>query len=156
VVFPTTNRHAPPVNRLLGVNNHGVAVGFHLDSAGRAHGYLYSIVTRRFTVVSVPGAVSVIATAINNHGAVAGYEVTGGGATIGFLRRPNGVIVSLAKRGANITQAFGVNDLGEVVGTYTVSTSTFGFTWTPRTRFVAVSDPSGVGSTFVNGVNNAG
>jgi probable HAF family extracellular repeat protein len=156
IVFPTADRHSPPVNQLLGVNNLGVAVGFYFDSAGNAHGYLYNIVTRRFTTVQVPGAVSVTATAINNHGAVAGYFTTTGGATNGFLRRPNGALVVLAKPGAHLTQAFGVSALGEVVGTYTIGTNTYGFTWTPGSGFATISDPNGVGSTFVNGVNNAG
>lgn len=156
VVFPTANRHSPQVNQLLGVNNHDVAVGFYLDSAGDAHGYMYNIVSRRFTTAAVPGAVSVTAAAINSHGAVAGYFTTKGGVMKGFLRRPNGALVVLAKPGANVTQAFGVNALGEVVGTYTVGTSTYGFTWTPGSGYATISDPSGVGSTVVNGVNNAG
>lgn len=155
VVFPTSNRHLPQVNQLLGVNNLGVAVGFYLDSTGRAHGYLYNVVTRKFSTVPVPGAASVTATAISNHGAVAGY-FSNGIVTRGFLRRPNGALVILAKRGASITQAFGVNDLGEVAGTYTTGTMTYGFTWTATGGFQAVSDPSGVGMTFVSGVNNAG
>lgn len=156
VVFPTTDRHRPQVNQLLGVNDLGVAVGFYLNSVGDARGYTYSVATRRFTNVQVPRAISVTAAAINNHGAVAGYFTTTGDVTKGFLRRPNGALVVLAKPGANVTQAFGVNALGEVVGTYTVGSSTYGFTWTPRGGFTTISDPSGVGSTVVNGVNKAG
>lgn len=156
VVFPTTNHHSSKVNQLLGVNNSGVAVGFYLNSVGNAHGYLYNIVTRRFTAVQVAGAVSVTAAAINNHGAVAGYFTTARGATDGFLRRPNGALVVLAKPGAGATQAFGVSALGEVVGSYTVGSMFFGFTWTPRSGFTTINDPSGAGGTIVNGVNKAG
>jgi hypothetical protein len=158
VVFPGSGSRTPQVNQLLGVNNHGIAVGFYLSRDGslNARGYLYNIVTRRFRTVSVPGAVSVTAAGINNHGAVAGYFTTSGGITKGFWRRPNGAIRVLAKPGATGTQAFGVNDLGEVVGTYTVGSSTFGFTWSAGHGFRTVSDPHGVGATDVNGVNNAG
>lgn len=153
VVFPASDRH---FNRLLGVNNLGVAVGFYLDAVGHAHGYQYNIVTRKFTTVGVRGSVSVTATAINNHGAVAGYFTTSRGATKGFLRRPNGALVVLAKSGAGVTQAFGVNALGEVVGAYTVNSMFFGFTWTPSSGFTTINDPNGAGGTIVNGVNKAG
>lgn len=156
VVFPGSIHRVPQVNQLLGVNNLGVAAGFYLDLHGNAHGYLYNIVTRRFTAVQVPGALSVTATAISNHGAVAGWFVTGRGVTKGFLRRPGGALVILAKPGANVTQAFGVNVFGEVVGAYQVGTKTFGFTWIRGSGFQSVSDPLGHGSTIVNGVNNAG
>jgi hypothetical protein len=35
VNFPTTNPATPPVDQLLGVNNHNVAVGFYTDAARR-------------------------------------------------------------------------------------------------------------------------
>ena len=62
--------------------------------------------------------------------------------------------------GASMTQAFGVNDRDEVVGAYTTgsgsSAKTYGFTWTRRMGFRTVNDPMGVGSTLINGVNDAG
>ena len=58
--------------------------------------------------------------------------------------------------GADATRAAGINDKGEVVGTYTVGAATFGFTWTAGGGFRTVSDPHGARSTVVSGVNNAG
>jgi hypothetical protein len=91
---------------------------------------------------------------------VAGFYVASGGVTDGFLKTGGGVFIKLAVRGATMTQAFGVNDHDEVVGAYTVgsgsSAKSFGFVWRPGHGFTAVSDPHRVGTTLINGVNNAG
>ncbi len=62
--------------------------------------------------------------------------------------------------GATATQALGLNNHVEVVGVYTTgsgsSTQNFGFTWTEGRGFITISDPAGVGSTTVNGVNDLG
>lgn len=38
--FPTGTPATPPVDQLLGVNDHGVAVGFYTDSVGNTDGML--------------------------------------------------------------------------------------------------------------------
>ena len=69
-------------------------------------------------------------------------------------------VVHLNVKGASATQAFGVNDGDEVVGDYTVGKAknamTYGFVWSPGFGFETVNDPSGVGSTTINGVNDRG
>lgn len=159
VRFPTTSNATPPVNQLLGVNDHDRAVGFYTDAAGNNHGYTYGLRSHRFVVVTVPGATSVTAAAINNSGDVAGFFTDAAGTTVGFFK-DDGVITDLAVPGASMTQPFGVNDHDEVVGAYQVGTgaaaATHGFTWTRRFGFITVDDPNGVGATTVNGVNNSG
>jgi S-formylglutathione hydrolase FrmB len=84
VNFPTTNNAMPQVDQLLGVNDHGVAVGFYTNAQGRNRGYEYNIHTAKFSRVLVPGAprgkmgLSLTATAINNHGDVAGLYTAAG------------------------------------------------------------------------------
>jgi len=60
--------------------------------------------------------------------------------------------------GATMTQAFGVNDSDEVVGTYTTGSGnaavTHGFTWHSGT-FASVNITGGT-STTINGVNDEG
>ena len=77
-----------------------------------------------------------------------------------FLKLRSGRFITLAHPGATMTQAFGVNDSDEVVGTYTDGTGssakTFGFTWTSWGGWKTISDPLGVGATTINGVNDAG
>jgi Cu/Zn superoxide dismutase len=162
VAFPTGDNANPPVNQLLGVNDSDEAVGFYTDGQGDNHGYEYSISSKKFSTVTVSGegATSVTAAAIDNNGDLAGFFTGSGGAQDGFLLAKGGRQTILAYPGAATTQAFGVNDRGEVVGTYTTgsgnSAQTHGFTWTRAGSFKTVDDPNGVGATTVNGVNDEG
>ena len=91
---------------------------------------------------------------------MAGFYAKTSSLTDAFLRLDNGQFITLAVPGASMTQAFGVNDHDEVVGAYTVGTGStaamHGFTWRPGHGFTTVDDPNGMGTTTINGVNNAG
>ena len=166
VNFPTGDNASPPVDQLLGVNDHDVAVGFYTNGQGSNRGYEYNIYTHTFTRVLVPGAPagqagpSLTAAAINNYGDVAGFYARTSSQTDAFLKLHSGRFITLAVPGAAMTQAFGVNDRDEVVGAYTVGSGNnaqmHGFTWRPGHGFSTVDDPHGVGTTTINGVNNAG
>jgi probable HAF family extracellular repeat protein len=158
VSFPTRNNAMPSINQLLGVNDTGTAVGFYNDAKGNAHGYAYNLESRRFKMITVRGATSVTATAINNLGAAAGFYVNARGATVAFVQFHGGRTFTIAMPGASATQAFGVNDNGEIVGTYTTGTGnnavTHGFTWM-NGKFTTVNYPM-ASSTTINGVNDEG
>lgn len=161
VNFFTGTPSAPPVDQLLGVNNHDVAVGFFTNAIGQSRGYTYNITTKKFARVTVPGASglgpSLTATAINNHGDVAGFYNPSPGVTDGFLKLANGDFFKFAVSGAAMTQAFGVNDSDNVVGTVTYGDgATHGFTWKPGTGFknISIDAPAGNGTTVLNGINN--
>ena len=166
VNFPTGNNASPPVDQLLGVNDHDVAVGFYTNAQGSNRGYTYDIRTHQFSRVLVPGAPagqsgpSLTAAGINNRGDVAGFYAASSSRTDAFLRLSYGRFLTLAVPGASMTQALGVNDSDEVVGVYTVGSGdnaqTHGFTWQPGYGFRTVDDPHGVGATTINGVNDAG
>ena len=130
-------------------------------------GYEYNIHTHQFSRVLEPGVPhggskgpSLTAAAINNHGDVAGFVAVAGGKTDAFLSKAGGQFIKIAYPGAAMTQAFGINDRDEVVGAYTIGTGSkakmYGFIWQPGHGFTTVSDPKGLGSTVINGVNNAG
>lgn len=158
VSFPTMNNAKPAFNQLLGVNNTGTAVGFYNDAKGNAHGYAYNIRSRRFKMITLRGATSLTATGINNLGTETGFYTTAGGATNSFVKFHHGRTVTFAFPGASATQAFGLNDRGEVVGTYNVGTGnnavTHGFTWM-NGKFTTVDYPM-ASATFINGVNDEG
>jgi hypothetical protein len=166
VNFPTGNNASPPVDQLLGVNDHDVAVGFYANAQGNNRGYTYDIRSHRFTRVLVPGAPagqagpSLTAAGINNRGDVTGFYAASSAQTDAFLRLSSGRFLTLAVPGASMTQALGVNDGDEVVGVYTVGSGdnaqTHGFTWRPGYGFRTVDDPHGIGATTINGVNDAG
>ena len=162
VNFPVSDPASPPVDQLLGVNDHDVAVGFYTDAKGNNHGYEYGIDDRSFTRVldpADPGA-SLTAAAINDRGDVAGFYTGGNGQTDAFLKTAGGQFTSLAYPGASATSAFGVNGSDEVAGTYTDgkgnSATTHGFTWQAGRGFASVDDPQGPGATTINGVNDHG
>jgi hypothetical protein len=145
-----------PMNELLGVNDHDVAVGFYVDARGLDHAYTYDIATKRFGAITVPGASSVVAAAINNAGAVAGFFTGGAGQAEGFVLAPGGGLSVLRFPRATATRATGINDAGEVVGYYQLGAGTHGFTWTSARGFATVDGPGGAVSTAISGVNDAG
>ena len=166
VQFPTGDNATPPVDQLLGINDHDIAVGFYTNGQGSNRGYTFNIRTKHFTRVLVPGyptgtaGPSLTAAAINNHGDITGFYTDKNGNTDAFLDYKNGRFRTLKVPGASATQAFGVNDHDEVVGVYTVGTGSgammHGFTWTPRGGFASVDEPQGRGTTTINGVNDGG
>ena len=156
VTYPTTNNFSPPFNELIGVNNSGLAVGNYIDSLDNMHGYRLNINTHKFSRINIRNSPSVTATGINAEASIVGFFTNSAGKVVSFLRHANGQVVTFAKPGADMTQAFGINKAGLVVGAYTVGTNTFGFTWSQGHGFRTVNDPNGVGSTIINGVNNAG
>jgi len=159
--FPTGDAASPPVDQLLGVNDGGIAVGFWTDAQGNNHGYEVNTGTGRFGSVTDPNApsASLTAAAINNKGGIAGFYANQKGVTDGFLYDGHRFI-DLAVPGASSTMALGVNDHDEVVGTYTVGTGSnaqmHGFSWTQAGGFQSIDDPHGMGTTTINGVNDAG
>jgi hypothetical protein len=159
--FPTGDPASPPVDQLLGVNDHDVAVGFYTDGQGNNHGYEYNIKTHRYSTVTDPSlpSASLTAAGINNDGNVTGFYTNAAGTTDGFLKVGH-TFIDLAVPGASSTMALGVNDHDEVVGTYTAGSGSsavmHGFTWKPGHGFTTVDDPHGIGTTTINGVNNSG
>jgi hypothetical protein len=158
--FPTQNVAKPSMDQLLGVNDRGLAVGFYTDNQKVNHGYTYDIRMHRYGQVQVSGDTNITAAAINDLGDIAGFATNAAGNTEGFLKLPSGRVVHLNVPRASSTQALGVNNGDEVVGTYTVGSGdnamNFGFTWSPGFGFQTVNDPNGVGSTTINGVNDRG
>src|SRR5580693_6482954 len=53
--FPTGSPASPPVDQLLGVNDHDVAVGFYTDANGTNHGYEYNIADNTYSTVTYNG-----------------------------------------------------------------------------------------------------
>jgi hypothetical protein len=94
VVFPAVSNSSPPVNQLLGVNDHRVAVGFYVKAAGNNRAYRLNTGTRHFRRVKVPGSTGVVATGINNKGSIAGFFADSAG-THGFFRRHTGKLFIL-------------------------------------------------------------
>jgi len=144
-----------PFDQLLGVNDHGVAVGFYNDAAGNSHGYSYDIETGYIHGVHIPGATSVVATAINNAGSISGFA-TINGVTEGFVSTGHYVSLLAVHKSAN-TQILGINNYGKLVGSYLdAQGNTHGFVKALHHGAVTVDDPNAAGTTVINGLNDNG
>ena len=111
-----------------------------------------------FEVLTIPGAVGgAQATGINNAGLKCGFYIDSNNVNHGWLLN-SGVFMPLNVPGSTGTQALGVNNHGQVVGFYTDNAGgTHGFVYSIGTSwFTTIDAPGGVGSTIVNGINDAG
>jgi hypothetical protein len=144
----------PSFTQLLGVNNQGVAAGFYNDAKGNSHAFLYNTKSGVFEPLTVPGAVSAMATGVNDANEVVGTFTKANKVTDGFVMSAGSMGV-IAFPGSSNTDAFGINDLGQVVGQYTIGNKTHGFVDTAG-KLASLDDPDGVGTTTINGINNAG
>src|SRR5205085_3290340 len=132
-----------------GINHSGQIVGF-----SSARGFLYS--NNTYTTIDDPSATGpggTVATGINVAGLIVGYYYTDGSVqdptqvAHGFLYNPNDhtyttlddPFASSANGGG--TQAFGINNMGQIVGNYRDSALNYhGFLYTVGT-FITLDDP---------------
>jgi hypothetical protein len=155
---PKTPHVKGAVNQLLGINDAGIAVGFYNDAKGHAHAYELNQATGKFTKLTAP-ATSVTATGINNNGDIVGFAGPAG-SSFSWLRH-HGQLTTLQFPGGSDTQAFGINGKDQIAGTYLDNGGVMhGFVLTgplgPKSHWQSIDDPNGVGSTTVNGINDAG
>ena len=139
---------------LTDINNDGEITGYFSRSSGL--GFLLGE-TFRLTDIQCPGAIlGTQPVSINKRGEIAGFcDISGG--PDGFFRSKEGKYTLLNFPGANLTQAFGINDDGEVVGDYRDSSGKFhGFFWDAGLFFtIDVPFPEAI-STAPRAINNVG
>jgi probable HAF family extracellular repeat protein len=141
------------ITYVFGLNDAGYVTGTYRDPFGLLKGFVY--LNGAYTTISYPGASETYIGGINNANAMVGWKVEGGkvGSFVlsGQSYRP--VIVPFAT--ATNTKARSLNDLGQVVGTYTSQDCPVGC------AFLATPNPSGtpmcqqtVGMTYEGGTLN--
>jgi probable HAF family extracellular repeat protein len=128
-----------------GINEGGQIVGsFNSSGSGRHHGFVTDGVT--FTPIEVPNAVQTFPHGINNRGQIVG-SFDDGTRDRGFVT--DGVTFTPIDDGAGLTEAYGINDGGQVVG---FSGTHGGFLW-DGTTFTSIEVPDAV-ETRAHGINN--
>lgn len=162
--FATVDAPNTAFNQLLGLNNAGVLAGYSsTNPAGNTLQMAYIDSSGKFTYLNpfLPsGLGNTQATGINNSGDISGFYMNPAGTTSsGFLLTPAGAgysLTSLNFPGSTFTQALGLNNKGDIVGSYVdAAGNTHGFIYDITTgTFQTVDDPSGVGMTTVNGIND--
>jgi len=147
------------VNQLLGLSDVGEAVGFYTDSSGVNHGYTVHEGTNNYEPVTPPGGTNVTAAGINRGGDVTGFYSESNGTVVGFIRHGSSY-TAFSVPGATATTPFGIAHDQTIVGSYIDGRgATHGFVLTSplnHPAFTKVDDPNGVGSTVINGINDAG
>jgi hypothetical protein len=162
---PSTPHVKDAVNQLLGINDNGVAVGFYNDAKGNAHPYEVNQATGVYTALHVFGKTAT-ATGINNNGDIVGFSTGSAGKNFSWLLK-NGHLTTFGFPGipgGSHTQALGINDKDQIVGTYVdAAKNTHGFMLTdptgPHSHWQTIDDNAAnamPGTTVVNGINDAG
>jgi hypothetical protein len=110
-----------------GLNQFGAIAGNYIDSNSVQHGFLRSP-DGKFTTFDAPGAgtdsgegtgcPSDCPTSLNDSGAIAGTYIDANSVLHGYLRSPDGKIVTVDPLGSIFTWTVGLNDLGAVTGYY--------------------------------------
>jgi len=155
VDLPTTT-----FNQLLSQNDFQQAAGYYstkADGTGPDHAYVFNELGSVFETLTIPSSVSAQATGINNSSSTCGFTVDAAGVNHGWLL-VQGTFTILNFPGSTGTQALGLNNKGVVVGAYTdASGNSHGFTYAIASKtWQSIDDPNGVGTTLVNGINDAG
>jgi probable HAF family extracellular repeat protein len=157
---PHTPSGAGSVNQILGINDSGIAVGFYNNKKGNSVSYTLNQATGVFTMIPRQG-VSTVATGINDAGAVVGFSKATDGTFSSFLLA-SGHVTRFQFPGGSDTMAFGINAKDQIVGSYLDGSDVMhGFllnhpTGPKHPQWRSIDDPNGVGSTLVNGLNDAG
>jgi hypothetical protein len=146
------------VTQILGLNNAGIAVGFYTNGAGVNFGFELNEATGKFTPIKPPGATNVTAAAIDNEDDITGFY-SAGTQTIGFIKVGSSYS-TFEYPSSNTTITAGINDHRNIVGAYVDSKGKMhGFLLKEPIKnamWTSIDDPKGVGSTFINGINDKG
>jgi hypothetical protein len=168
--FTTLDNPADPTfNQLLGINDHGVIVGYFGSSAvGHPNiGYEIAPPYTAFTSDNQPGSVQTQATGINNLGLTTGFwsdtNLGGGDANFAFLRVPlhhnftyTSAIDPNTASFPRVSQALGINNSNVVAGFFAdANGATHGFTYAVSTGAYKELNVDN-GSVVINGINDSG
>ena len=160
-VYTSVAFFGEPFNQLLSQNDEAQGAGYFstkADGSGPDHAYVYDEAGGIFEEFAFPNSTTAQATGVNNSGDVCGFTVDGSNNMHGWLRVFGEItILNYPEAGAQ-TQALGLNNKGQVVGSYTDSSgNTHGFVYTISSKkWTKIDDPSGMGTTIVNGINDNG
>jgi hypothetical protein len=93
-VFTTVDAPVPgaTITELLGVNDHGIAVGFYTDASGNNHGFVFNTKTGKFTTLDDPNGSSTTLNGINDKGDIVGFYTDAAGDTHGLLATPHDIV----------------------------------------------------------------
>lgn len=163
--FKTVDDPASAVfNQALGINNSDETVGYYAPTqAGTTNQIAYSQKGGVFTDINTLINTQLGITNVNSQAVginstatpwIVGFYQPTSTTSLGFLDE-DGTITTLDPFGSTVTQALGVNDLGEIVGFYTdANGDQHGYI--DNGGLFTSFDPPGSASTTINGLNDKG
>jgi uncharacterized membrane protein len=140
-----------------GINNRGDVLGwFTLDPNGQTGFKGYVLRGNQYILTfSYPGAdvTNTYAVGFNDWGTIVGsFTTTTQGVEHGFIRRANGVFEQLDFPGSAQTEAFDINDAGDIVGRYQDTAGTQHGFLLRHGHFTTIDAPPGP-NTYAFGIN---
>jgi probable HAF family extracellular repeat protein len=142
------------------INNAGQIVGYYQDRVGAIHGFFYNPAGGgSFTTLDDPLATAVNrvteATGMNNAGQIVGWYTDSANVFHSFLLS-GGTYTTIDVPGAipGTTFAYDINDLGQIVGTYSANGASHGFLYSGG-LYTNIDDPAATFTT-PRSINNAG
>lgn len=135
-----------------GINDYGQVVGQFTDHSGAVHGFVYE--ADSFCQIDYPGMSGVNLYKINNLGQFVGSITDPTGTVHGFSFDRGTLSPPISYAGAGATYALGINNRGEIVGTFYEAGASHAFIYKAG-RFYAPSLP-GAQQTGFQAINDAG
>jgi probable HAF family extracellular repeat protein len=157
--FSTVDFSGTTFDQVLGLNNTGQAAGYFQSPSGFQTPFIFNPFLPpggQFVIGGMGGLPAAgQATDINDKGMVTGFFPTTTGDD-GFLLNA-GKLTALSFPGATVTEALGLNNLGQVVGFYNdAAGNPHGFIYS-NGSFTSLDDNAGPATrTTINGINNLG
>jgi hypothetical protein len=159
---PITNPADPTFDQLLGINSHGLIVGYYGSGADAKHpnkGFALTVPNgaNTFSNENYPGAAQTQVIAVTGNGNTAGFWVDAKGGNHGFIDW-NGVFATvddpLAAGKVKTTQILGLNDKGVAVGFYNdAQGNAHAFKYNQATHTFTTLVPPGSDSATATGIN---
>ena len=161
---PNAGTQAAAGTNMNGISNTGATVGFDIDNNGGLHNFVVNINGSNFSQPSVPygtetglnvnGSTTAMALGINGAGTVVGTDGNGNA----FVSK-GGTVQKFIPGGGSAATAFGINDKGNIVGQYTISSGQmpgFYITSSAGNNLVRIDAPSGPDTVNAQSINNSG
>jgi probable HAF family extracellular repeat protein len=152
----TTLKGVPKAQQtsMFGINNKDVVVGYYLDQKGIEHGVRWDPKDKKFTTIDDPkGDMGSECINLNSIGTIVGGYYTAN-SLFGFVYK-DGKISDIGPAGV-VSEAWGINDKGEIVGFVTDSNNVVhGYFWDGK-KYTILDYPGANNFTAAWGINNAG
>jgi len=159
--FITVQYPGVPNTMIWGINNRGDIVGRYRGADMIRHGFIRR--NGAFTTIDYPATTHTYATGINDWGQVVGYgfnlDANGNSTVWKAYLWCNGQFTELMPPGAVDSNAFDINDLGYISGTYDYGdlNTVYGFVRDPNGNYLTYEVPGSYpGSTYADGLNLLG